>query len=544
MSLEEKLRRWGLSEEAVKTFQEQCITEDLLEFIDERTLELLMPLVGDRLRFRMKMRSEGKKETESTALISEIIDPFPESTPQISDPISTNIVEGTSNDVSNQIPDNGQISCSEPRAEIIVIGRDFSKPVEVSVHNKLYFEEELDLEKVLLSTSEGKIVLGTYKSLGHLDKRARDLLAGRIIAHELRDDLDRRLSADRLTYLANRIVELFPTESKGCWISIDSRGVCETGKGKLYSKWYNTRRCHSKLGLIPGRKRGEKRAHESFSQGNEESEVDDSQDDDDSLQWLKNNAEPWVKVQEYWEKTHQIRRRCLQRDGKSVHEYMKGYPALRLDRGYMLLEIDFTSKFPNSSMSLYALWPRLSNFVLERVCLKGELRKALDEAISPDERTALALLHMSKIFPTVNARKQTKSVREWRPSKLEAQEAFVLHVKVIGDLETQLELRKDRLLNFGCQLQPLAAVVGPSWREIHQAFAIIGPKYFEVETPLKAVDITFKAFHALNAQYPPEASQIWQFIQRAVYDIPRDRKFEPHFSFVETLLQDFSAARD
>ena len=40
------------------------------------------------------------------------------------------------------------------------------------------------------------------------------------------------------------------------------------------------------------------------------------------------------------------------------------------------------------------------------------------------------LMHMSKIFRVVTARKQTQVVPNWQSSKVEMQEAFMLHVKV------------------------------------------------------------------------------------------------------------------
>jgi Sec-independent protein secretion pathway component TatC len=103
-----------------------------------------------------------------------------------------------------------------------------------------------------------------------------------------------------------------------------------------------------------------------------------------------------------------------------------------------------------------------------------------------------------------------------------------------------LEIRKDKLYKYGCQLQPVAAIVGPTFKDVKQSFAIVGPRLYEVETPLKAVDITFKAFHALNVEYPAEACQIWQFLQRGIYKIPRDPQCDPYITFVETLLGDLS----
>ncbi|KYN18886.1 hypothetical protein ALC57_08792, partial [Trachymyrmex cornetzi] len=103
------------------------------------------------------------------------------------------------------------------------------------------------------------------------------------------------------------------------------------------------------------------------------------------------------------------------------------------------------------------------------------------------------------LFASVNARKQRKEIKEWRPSKIEMQEGFLLHVKIIGDLQVQLDLREKKLAQYSCPLQPLVAIVGPKLEEINQNFVVLGArKYFEVNTPLKAIDVCFKIFHALH----------------------------------------------
>lgn len=40
-----------------------------------------------------------------------------------------------------------------------------------------------------------------------------------------------------------------------------------------------------------------------------------------------------------------------------------------------------------------------------------------------------------------------------------------------------------------------------------------------MESTLKAIDVTFKAFHALYANYPVESERIWLFLQKAIYNI-------------------------
>lgn len=95
-------------------------------------------------------------------------------------------------------------------------------------------------------------------------------------------------------------------------------------------------------------------------------------------------------------------------------------------------------------------------------------------------------------------------------------------------------------MSFGCCMQPVAVLVGP-YENIAQSFVVLDDNYkYEVETPLKAVDVVFKCFHALHATYPPKASQIWQFFQRAVYNIPRNSSYDAYFSGVESLIQDYN----
>lgn len=45
-------------------------------------------------------------------------------------------------------------------------------------------------------------------------------------------------------------------------------------------------------------------------------------------------------------------------------------------------------------------------------------------------RTLKVLTGLSNLFPAINVKKQTKNIKEWRPSKAEIQESFFLHVKV------------------------------------------------------------------------------------------------------------------
>lgn len=120
-------------------------------------------------------------------------------------------------------------------------------------------------------------------------------------------------------------------------------------------------------------------------------------------------------------------------------------------------------------------------------------------------------------------------------------EAYIIFcLQIIGDLEVQLRTREAKLVQYNCTFQPLVAIIGPGLDCIAQSFVVLGVnKYYEVDTPLKAVDICFKIFHVLHIKYPPECAQLWQFLQRAAYEMPRNHQYDPHYSTVESLLREF-----
>ncbi|KYN12664.1 hypothetical protein ALC57_15161 [Trachymyrmex cornetzi] len=116
---------------------------------------------------------------------------------------------------------------------------------------------------------------------------------------------------------------------------------------------------------------------------------------------------------------------------------------------------------------------------------------------------------MLHLFP-VNTIKSCK--RNWRPSRKESEEGLLLHLHTIADLETKLKERTAKLQSFGQPSQPLAVIIGPSFDEIKQCFIVINTFRYEVETPLKAVDLVFKICNALNVRYPFEVGHYddWQ----------------------------------
>lgn len=99
--------------------------------------------------------------------------------------------------------------------------------------------------------------------------------------------------------------------------------------------------------------------------------------------------------------------------------------------------------------------------------------------------------------------------------------------------------KREKLKSFGLTLQPQIIIVGPTSKDIHQNFIVIDNILYEVESTLKAVDITFKSFHALHAIYPIESERIWLFLQQAVYNI--QTPWDKQDSSVTILVEEFRA---
>lgn len=68
-------------------------------------------------------------------------------------------------------------------------------------------------------------------------------------------------------------------------------------------------------------------------------------------------------------------------------------------------------------------------------------------------------------------------------------------------------------------VQPYVIVVGDIKHSITAAYVCINSCLWKVGSVLQAVDVCFKSFFALDAEYQAEAYHLWLFVQRALYDV-------------------------
>lgn len=76
--------------------------------------------------------------------------------------------------------------------------------------------------------------------------------------------------------------------------------------------------------------------------------------------------------------------------------------------------------------------------------------------------------------------------------------------------------------------------------EITDSYVIIDNIRYRVPSPLRAIDICFKSYQVLHANYPFQSDSLWLFIQKAVYDIHTEWDNRPA---VDTLVQQYKLLR-
>lgn len=68
-------------------------------------------------------------------------------------------------------------------------------------------------------------------------------------------------------------------------------------------------------------------------------------------------------------------------------------------------------------------------------------------------------------------------------------------------------------------MQSYPIIVRPSLDRITESYVVLDSKLYSVESPLRAIDVTFKAFFALYAKFPKQATPLWLILQKSIYEI-------------------------
>lgn len=90
---------------------------------------------------------------------------------------------------------------------------------------------------------------------------------------------------------------------------------------------------------------------------------------------------------------------------------------------------------------------------------------------------------------------------------------------MIADLQKQLEGMKKTVESKGTELQLFPLIVGEDLKNITSSYVVLDDRPIRVESPLRAIEVSFKAYHALHCKYPVQSERLWIVIAKALYGI-------------------------
>ncbi|XP_050060631.1 uncharacterized protein LOC114127207 isoform X2 [Aphis gossypii] len=332
------------------------------------------------------------------------------------------------------------------------------------------------------------------------------------------------------------ISSLFSSENENTYFTPYSKQglIISPNRGKLYDKYCNLKRNILKL----NNKRKSAESNDSQKHFSED-------DFEDSLNWLKNNVEPENILHKLWNETAEFRLNTQ----KNLN-VIDLYPALKKPTGHYLIDLDFGHLYPGKGMCLFQkfdLFKKKLNILLKQKPIKLESTYSqflikLNDPKKPGDDDLASLLLLPFMFQPTNV--VLKNKKTHRPSKIEQSRAFITHIVCANELKTLHQQKKDRALFLGLTVQPYVVVIGDidGLDPIH-AYTIIDNTQYLLETPIKAVDVCFKAFHSLNLEYPIESNQVWCFIEHYFYNIVNPIKGKQFLS-IQTLVKDLNSCSD
>ncbi|XP_051174558.1 uncharacterized protein LOC127290173 [Leptopilina boulardi] len=518
------LIKWRM-EKYIPLFEEEEIDEESFRVLTPASIERLFVKIGPRDKFL----ANWKREFGS------------------SDSIFSNVEVSCSENSSNTVED-----FDERILRLQSANHDLaSSEADPSLKN------EIDIYAVLKNVIEGRAAIKYYKEKKTLTNEHRLNVADIIIRNELKEENEFCINSKRLIYLASRIVETFPNESTSTYYipftihSVTRKPIL--ARGKLHAKYYLLREKLKKAGEVLGNERNYQKSkkvdlpeprdlilatHEQLAllEGADDHELRDL-----SL-WLETHTIPRAEVLKKWIQTSKYRIQKLASDASITNRmYMNMYKILQQPSGYELIEADFELMYPNQSHILISEWPSFEKEVIAcAVSRKGnEVKDLLDQYrnISYTDASVAIVLRLLPLLLPCQAVKGASSKPLWKLNRLESQDAFLLHIKNISELKVRLDARREKLKIHGLSEQPLIVVVGETLINLEAIYVCVSDTCYKFNTVLKAFDVAFKCFYALQLPYPKEVEHSWQIVQFRIFGIGEENE-EEMVESVTTLLAD------
>ncbi|XP_067216916.1 uncharacterized protein [Linepithema humile] len=337
-----------------------------------------------------------------------------------------------------------------------------------------------------------------HSTLRELFSAVESVVATAMLVRQLTVDVHPTIHQQRLKVLAEQISQSIPGKVKETYY-VPYKKLCNkklSPKGKLYDKYVNYYRHLQKNGLI----------NQSSIESSETQTVAESENINGQLEWLRTHKEPFEDVKAKWEATHSARLYMLRntQSTKTIFDYINDFCVLKQSFGYTLLLSDFKQLYLDYDMHMWNKWPSFS----QKLCTLLELS---------DESDLFIFMSLRNLLTPTPIRLEHGC--RWKPNSQEVLDGFIFHIKVNNDLTPSIERIVLKARQMKCKVQPLIIAVGATVAECKDFYVVIDTNYYHFDDCNTAVDVCFKAIHALHAHYPSQSQTIWYFLQHGLYQL-------------------------
>ncbi|XP_034255355.1 uncharacterized protein LOC117653658 [Thrips palmi] len=511
----------------VYLLSDQEVDRDSLADLTEGMLIQLVPLCGPRARFirelaKMKESPTPSAETPRSPPSSRPVSPPPSrpASPRCFSP-SQNIDED-----ENSVDD-----LDNSPTESSITWADLQKSSNRNSVVRALLNRKSDADRILANYPASKKKYRVRKGLKKektyvgLDLVHQKLLCDLLVKEACREPASIGCVTDTVQKLVEEIVAIFPRERKSQYyvpfrcIKLDGKVVKRSNtKGRLYHKFTNYLKV-LRDEYVTTDSRVECHIHSTTPETSADVEA--------SLQWLAKRVAICPRLKAEWEVTREARFNSLRNrvDGRNenfVHTYIHSlYPCLAQPDGYLLLLSDFDATFPEKRNSLFMQWPKFSESV-------KKLANCSDSDCSDAE-----VFHLLGTLFEEEGLFSIPVTRKYRAGKKEMLNSFLMAVETVDEIDRDIAAYEAKAFQEKFTVQPYAVAVGP-WPNPSQFYVSYGGILKQVACVKDAIDVTFKIFHALHANYPRTSECYWMLLQKIVYEI--DTVWDSASPEVESLI--------
>lgn len=96
-------------------------------------------------------------------------------------------------------------------------------------------------------------------------------------------------------------------------------------------------------------------------------------------------------------------------------------------------------------------------------------------------------------------------------------------LQTADDIDPGIERIENAALQTKQNVQPFVLLVGQSWDSVTDSYVVIDRRTYNLENPIRAVEVCFKIFYSLHCAYSNFSKPVWLLIQGSIYELPFEK---------------------